>query len=464
MLAAKKRPATVSPGAGSQGLNRLDIARLTGPLHYNKFIRYLQEVPGYSMTPEECDLIRRKKYVFDDWLRVAVPAKLITKLERRVLEFIGDRTLRYGKVSEVITRSQFLGGFMHGVVLEVGPAVSNARQWYQAVESLRAKGFVSSTQITSGQQHYHTVYTLSLDVILRSKGVVQMSKVSEFRRNNKPKTAVQNDTTPHPDPQCHFALLNIRSNNEVIESTTARVCTRERRVRSVVRADNALECKNNILTVLTQVSDRIHAKREAKVRKGANTPKQVTMSTLNATWQQVMLEQHGSAVNAIGLTTAEFGIFKSATRNHHFTFRWEDFFRWVIQSWRFIVSDQKRKVDYARKMEGHSGETQPQLPQAPSLSAVTRRFAMFAKRYTDSMYVPVAGSDTLDELAAARKKASDLTARAEEAERKLALADAAVAELAKLRVVQPTRKTLPSGRVAGVDYDDDGLADWPMEG
>lgn len=467
----KKCPAPERTVLGTGVVMEVICRPVEGRADYTKFIPALQEVSGYSFDEFTTRLIQKKKFLFDDWLKSAVLLKYITKLEHRVLAFLGERTLRYGKTAEIVTRAQFLEGFINNGRMEMGPAVSNARQWYQAIHSLMEKGFVGVTRITDGVRHYHTVYTVVIDAMLSLQGASEMSKlkVSKKYRNAK-ETPEQNDTTPHPEPQCQNALLNKRNKNEITEITTACARTRTGEVRRIRRSrvgDVAHECKQetrqSILAALEKANARVVERRDAKAKKNANDPKSITMSSLNAVWQKVMIESYGTAVNAIGLTMREFGVFKSAIRGHHITFAWEDFLRWCVTSWRFIANENRARQAYAIKMAGKPDRDIQGLPPNPSLFDIVKRFAMFAKRYSGSAYLGAPAGDVQTE----RSAILALEERAARAERELAQAKGTIQRLQLVRAEKEKRKQQPElGRIGYKEdiFKDDVLYDWPMEG
>lgn len=462
----KKCPTPEETVSGTGVVMKVICRPVKGRADYSKFIPALQQVSGYSYDEFTTKLLQKKKFLFEDWLKTATAFKFITKLEHRVLAFLSERTLRYGKLAEIVTRAQFLGGFINNGHMEVGPAVSNARQWYQAIHSLMEKGFVATTAITDGVRHYHTVYTLVIDAMLSLQGALEMSKLKVSKKyyahDHSPG---KNDTTLPPAPQCQNALLNKRSKNEITETTTACAHTRMR-VRRVRGRGNALECKQeaqrNVLAAVERAQARVTERRESKAKKNVNDPKSITMTSLNAVWQKVMLESYGTAVTAIGLTMREFGVFKSVIKGHHISFAWEDFLRWCVTSWRFIANDQRQRQAYALKMAGKTDKDIQGLPVNPSLSDIVKRFAMFAKRYTGSTYLGAPTGDVQLEKAALHA----LEERATRAERELVQAQGTIKRLQLVHTTTTKTQAAPLGRVKS-DKDifvDDELYDWPMEG
>ena len=171
LVEAKKMTGTVSPEPGvlqeATQPNSIKLGTLSRQGNYTDFSPALQEIEDYELDEVSRKRIQNTKHLVDSWMDTAVGQGLLTKLERRVLNFLVNRTMRYGKTAEIVTRGQFLRGFAHSGTVELDPPATNPMQWYRSIASLEAKGFVSRWILTDSLEvHRYTAYKVEVIAIL----------------------------------------------------------------------------------------------------------------------------------------------------------------------------------------------------------------------------------------------------------------------------------------------------------
>jgi hypothetical protein len=116
---------------------------------------------------------------------------VMNKNEIRVLWFIINRTVLYGKLAERILIDHARNGVFDSATEEcVTPRFGgNNRDWYGAVNSLAAKGFIIIHRVSNNRKKLGTLYEIAIDFILKTQQPeTSMSALRQPRKPHVPKS------------------------------------------------------------------------------------------------------------------------------------------------------------------------------------------------------------------------------------------------------------------------------------
>jgi hypothetical protein len=320
---------------------------------------------------------------------------VLGKKEYQVLQFILNRTLRFGKLSEFIQKSHFLEGVKSDVAWITAPAGVNSRDLYAAIARLIEIDFIHVTEVYRGNRHVATVYTVDVSNILSSTERPDM--LSKLKISKKQcDSLVPNGTTPPDFCGTNWHLQNtINKKNNLKELSHAKRVTRQR-----VKSPDEIDCKAKVSDVIEAAKNAAMKKRMEKVtRGGAASPKNIKLTDLNAVWADSLLRARGRC-NVVGLSYKQFGIFKRVIKAHVVALSWKEFFDWAISQWSFMNASFKEKQQY-RKLSGKgwnmSDETRILLgTENPDLFQVVTHFRLLLTAYADRNKVQTYEAKTED--------------------------------------------------------------------
>lgn len=375
------------------------------------------------------------------WLGLLLPSHLA------ILQFIVERTLRWGKESEVIPYSHFYKGVWSGGIQIQSRVPYSLPTIFRSVKDVERFGFVDITRVRSTHRGYEANrFEINFKVIVEC----DMAKVPALpvpkRLKNTPETGGTpsiNDALPLLS-SVHHPFYQRRTTNIHKEKIH-----KEKKHKELAAPKTALET----IAFVTQQ----HAVRRREV-KGA-TPATCTQESLRRMWHTAMLE-HYPSVPLEGINVPRvmktFKLAAAVEIGKDTDLR--DFFGWLIPLWPSLRGGSLAWLNKKREV----------IPLAPNFIVLTNFMRPFAREFRDRVM-----EDTLNTARKAQDRASRALIDADEVAALLAKKDAEVRTLrTKLdmqrRESQPpvrtrvrTQMTKDSLRVAAKVYDEDvDLGNW----
>jgi hypothetical protein len=390
------------------------------------------------------------------WMGLVGPF-VMNKNEIRVLWFIINRTVLYGKLAERILIDHARNGVFDSATEEcVTPRFGgNNRDWYGAVNSLAAKGFIIIHRVSNNRKKLGTLYEIAIDFILKTQQPeTSMSALRQPRKPHVPKSVKKTakvidfgaallerqgyllDETGNLLPDtCDFSAQNFNLDGATVvhEAGTSSHCqfgTREQkqiqvsqkreqrtellevpssvdnsgrtqnRVRRTPRpaVTKAIDC-NVAIRQTIDIAAALSADRRAATVATARIGAAASCGEINAVWKQVMIDT-GHLGTVAGLTGRDYGILKSTCRPHVIKFTWYDFFYYVVSQWGAINAVAKSNAEYARKELGDYTRDPNAIylgSDTPQIGRVVHNFNKLLRIYTDKTGVTAKAQTITDE-------------------------------------------------------------------
>lgn len=360
------------------------------------------------------------------WMGMVGPL-VMNKNEMRVLWFIINRTVVFGKLAERILIDHVRNGVFNSETEEcITPRFGgNDRDWYGAIKTLRMKGFITVYGVNNNNRKLGTLYEIAIDFILKTQQPeTSMSALRQPRKPHVPKSVKKtaqlidfgavllerNGYLPDKFEDLDSTILvdvdassrhrqngrceqnkNINSKHEIAEllevpSSVDNSSKTQNRVRRSPRpvVTNAVDC-NAAIRQTIDIAAALSADRRAATVATARIGAAASCSEINAVWKQVMIDT-GHLGTVAGLTGRDYGILKSTCRPHVIKFTWYDFFYYVVSQWSAINAVAKSNAEYARKELGDYTRDPNAIylgSDTPQIGRVVSNFNKLLRIYTD---------------------------------------------------------------------------------
>ena len=340
-----------------------------------------------------------------------------------VLRFLVARTFRYHKEAELVSIRQMQEGLWDTKSDKAlcCPVIKDERTARKALTILERAGFITRYRTTVNNVDTLSLVQVHANAILAIEHTKRDEIMLRTRRKDKeiylqevPET---DETASKPSELRHLQKCTPRhlqkcsseyKNKEDIKELS---CSVPRNVGRVTRTRNkfAIECNDSALTAIDKAVARVTERRESKVRRAAAQKGFVSLQSLNAIWQSVMIKTFGSCTVSC-LTHREYGIFKKIARPHVMSCSWEEFCLWVVTSWARINKESREISRYKKKKTGDwSLEDDSRIflgTETPDLFQMTRNFTKLLKRYAQTTVVSTGvAPDASEEVVSLRKEA-----------------------------------------------------------
>ncbi len=372
---------------------------------------------------------------------------ILSKQEVKVLTFVAARTLGYGKVAERVLATQFQNGVFQeqkdGTVECVTKRWGgNNRDWYLNVAHLESRGILKVHPVNQGGKKLGTIYEIAIDFTLNlrpsgdsmsalrqprkataRKQIDSTAEVIDFGAILLAKTGRLDCSKRHSGESVPFVPKGTRElnkgkpelnkllqtpsaqQNESILATPKRV---RRTPRPAVPTTNEIDCNAAIRKAIDTATVSSAERRQQRITDKPATAT-VTMSELNATWKQAMIDVHGTT-SVTGIGSALFGRLRSAMKKHTLTFTWSSFFTWCLESWGAIESNAQYDAQRRRKDGDISrNEATVFLGSQPCLERVVLKLDQLIQMYQQQNGLKVgthSGRASVDDATAAELAAA----------------------------------------------------------
>lgn len=316
-----------------------------------------------------------------------------------VLQFVIDRTLRWGKVCEIITYNQML----RGVYSSDGTCICSRvnlprRTLFRVVSRLEQNGFFSISRIKSTRSGYESnIFEINCKLILSRDA---MALPSNKKTKNLP--LCQNAPTLVPKrhhPLCQNDTTNIHK-GELTESNSQK---------------NQPPAGGSRFGAIEDAVGTIRARSSAlRAQKIARVNSSFRYQSIVALWQETVLRYY-PRVPVVGMTAKQFAMFKKLITAQLKNVDVVAFFEWVVSHWVELRGGPLAWMN--RKTE--------LVPLTPSLDVLSRYLRVFIKVYAESV--------TLDQVSEEKSQRRALSSvEAELIKTRQALADQ-IAENRRIR-------------------------------
>jgi hypothetical protein len=250
----------------------------------------------------------------------------LSSVEKRVLDFIIQRTLRFNKNHEVIPIRHFIDGVydMDDKVICFA-ACTSKQKLFQALKSLASNGYIHISRV--GRANRYGVYEQDL-IALGAKAMSHLKEARQKKRleSNQKKKARWFTTEPHIGSQVNHlngSQVNHRSNrskvtdSEVMESTA-----------SQVDAIKSAQQKN----------------KQAKLEKEEKARTRKNMGNATVLWNASLREHCPEAPPARKITGKQWGPLKANTVSMEGP-EFAAFLSWTVENWSVLARHDLKWVD-----------------------------------------------------------------------------------------------------------------------
>lgn len=285
-----------------------------------------------------------------------------------VLHFIVERTLRWGKVAEVIPYSHMIEGVYSGDECIQGRVNVSRPTIFRVMRRLEDWGFISVSRVKSTHRGFE-----ANRIEINFKLIIDrdMSKLKESRK--PPKVTV---------PPCIKLTLPLVSKHTppLYQNSTTNI-HKENTQKLKIHKEEDADASSSPESVITRSRERTDL---AKQRRAGAVPTTATINSLRALWQVVMLEYY-PRVPVIAITAKEASKFKKGAALNLPGIDWRDFFNWLVGSWPALRGGKLAWLN--RKSEV--------MTTAPSLSVVANYFKAFAREYSNHLMEATLNEDRI---------------------------------------------------------------------
>ena len=348
---------------------------------------------------------------------------VLERRELRFINFLGSRTLDFGKLAEMITKDQFMRGVWQGKTLICAPLGMTPRDLYRTVRGLEEKGLIYVRPVQRNGKSMPTIYEIAIDFIvslLPSEDV--MSKLRQPRlKTAAPVSAeiIDFDTIFQAKreklggiKQSHLQVVSNHTSNIIkgkpednkeFEPAVSNENEPVKRIRKPPRPVRELDCNSRIREALDIAATLSTVTRRGRAET-AEHGRRVSLTDLNACWKQAMVSAFGTC-SITGLTGVQYGMFKRIVKTHTLDCSWLTFFSWVVSNWDQINQASKEYSDYRRRKTGEWSIASEDViflgSPTPDLYTTVRNLGKLIKRYSQQQLqgaMPSAASEEVDRL------------------------------------------------------------------
>lgn len=282
-----------------------------------------------------------------------------------VLCFVMDRTLRYGKVREVITYNQIQNGVQvkaTGKMINSGVTVSR-RTVFRAIDRLEIAGFLSITRTKSTFRGFEA-NVIEINFKLLLSGDISLVRKPKNRVKSSDLPLCHNDTTLVPNstnPLCQIDTTNIQIDK--LQKINYRTTPTAGAVGAIV--------DEVVGEVVERVTTRSRVTRSARA---SRLSIQVTHGAVIAAWKETMLKYY-PRVPVVHFTIPEFKKFRTTARYNLVDVDLVEFFDWAIAQWEILRGGRLQWMNNKKE----------QLPATPRLDILSRYLKTFARAYAEDV-------------------------------------------------------------------------------
>lgn len=280
----------------------------------------------------------------------------------QLLQFIIDRTLRWGKMEEIITYKQICRGVYgsDGEEYNTGLRTTSRRTIFRAVSRLEENRFISVARTTTTHRGFEAnIFAIDCKLILR-KDVAALPHLNRraMIRANKRTPLCQNSTTLVPKdtpPLCQNDTSNIgkgiqpNDNPVKIRATASRFATLEEAVAT------------------STAQTRASRGRKIERAKGG-----LLYESIIALWKEVMLAKYPT-VPPIGFKRTEVRQFKLSLQRFTENVDLREFFTWAVNNWVALRGGKLSWMNIKQEL----------IPLAPSLDVLAKYMKVFGREYAN---------------------------------------------------------------------------------
>lgn len=325
-----------------------------------------------------------------------------------VLQFIIARTYGYAKEGELISINHFITGVFavkDGRSI-IAPAVKDRATVYKALAVLEAAGLVERTRVTINSADVVSVVCVKAQAVLALTMTEEKAKMLRESRKQKQPSTIEIDeeegefvlkTAPSRVGGFPTTRVGEKPTTEYINKEDIKhlSCSGLRNAKRITRKRTfEIDCKDTAQDAISKAIARVTEKREAKVRRAAAPGKGfISLSEINATWQQAMVSIYGSCTVS-GLTHREYGVFKRMAKPHVLSASWLTFFEWVIRNWGAINKESQEIARYRKEKTGDWSMADDHKiflgTDKPDIYHMTRNYVKLIKRFSQNSMANIA--------------------------------------------------------------------------
>lgn len=408
------------------------------------------------------DVIRNQPYLLSTYKWLFTQSRHFLDVRTHsILMFIVGRTIGYYKRAELISLDQFLNGVWDNSGKSISaPAVDSKDALYAGLTVLISMGLVSRTLVYINGVRNMSVYCIhpelfdnyvateintKLRVPKTLRNVPTANSVLEEigSNNNNLRLKSKKPIYPKSGNKEHNKQIYNKHCNELINTTGCSAdASNVLRVPKKPRQEKVIATDFTLREIASAAVARSTNRRAARISTVSN---KLTLSSLNATWKQCIIDQYGHARTTVGLTGKDFGILKKIVKAHDLSIDWPIFLSWCVLNWVRLDSTYRQKQEYAIANGGSGKVTGLFLSPAPDIGQVVRKLLVLVRLFND-------GSASLS---------NDDSEQVRELKKENTRIRAALADIVRLKA-KPSSTMVTTGRKAArstVDLDDCDLPD-----